>query len=82
MFRIFRKHETDEEIKERLLKLCKKGDYGMCPPPMDANVAINELADFFLGEDWYSSMPIGQEQIIAEIVYSIETKHKNLKATT
>ena len=24
--------------------------------PMDANVAINELRDFFLGKDWYSSL--------------------------
>ena len=81
MFRLFRKHETDEQIKARLLKLCKEGDYGICPPPMDANVAIKELSNFFLGEDWYVSMPIGHEQVIAEIVYQIETKYKRLKAT-
>ena len=79
--RLFRKHETDEQIWERLLKLCKEGDYGICPPPMDANVAINELQNFFLGKDWYVSLPIGHEQVITEIVYQIETKHKRLKAT-
>ena len=47
---------------------------------MEANVAINELRDFFLGKDWYVSMPIGHEQVIAEIVYQIETKYKRLKA--
>lgn len=81
MFGLFCEHETDEEIRARLSKLCKEGDYGICPSPMDANVAINELQNFFLGEDWYVSMPIGHEQVIAEIVYQIETKYKRLKAT-
>lgn len=80
MFRLFCKHETDEQIKQRLLKLCKDGDYGVCPPPMDANIAINELQNFFLGEDWHVSMSLGREQIITEIVYQIETKYKGLKA--
>ena len=48
---------------------------------MDANVAIDELQEIFLGEDWYVSMPIGREQIITEIVYQIETKYRDLKAT-
>ena len=46
----------------------------------NVNSAISELTDFFLGKDWYTSMPIGHEQIITEIVYEIETKYKKLKA--
>lgn len=80
MFRLFRKHETDEEIRERLLKLCKEGDYGICPPPMEANVALNELRDFFLGKDWYSSFADGSKPTFSEIVYQIETRCKSKKA--
>lgn len=79
MFRLFRKHETDEQVKERLLKLCKEGDYGICPHPMEANVAINELRDFFLGKDWYSSFADGNKPTFSEIVYQIETRCKSKK---
>lgn len=80
MFRLFRKRETDEQIRERLLKLCKEGDYGICPPPMDANVALDELRDFFLGKDWYSSFGVGNEPSISEIVYQIKARCKGRKA--
>lgn len=85
MFRLFRKHEplepveTNEQISERLLKLCEDGDYGLCPPPMDADVAINELTTFFLGEDWCVCMPLSREQVISEIVYQIETTYKDAR---
>ena len=74
MFRF--KHETDEQVRERLLKLCKEGDYGMCPPPMEANVAISELRDFFLGQDWYASFPIAHKPSISETVYQIKKKYR------
>lgn len=75
----FRRRESDEEIRERLLKLCDGGAYGICPPPMKAQVAVNELCDFFLGRDWYTALSMTSEQVNAEIVYAIETKYKNLK---
>ncbi len=78
-FTSFHKRETDKQIQERISKLCKNGDYAICPQPMNANVAINELKNFFLGEDWYVVMPIEHEQVITEIVYAIETKYKRLK---
>ena len=82
MPRFFRKHEeTDKQIRERLLSLCKKGDYGTCPAPMDAIVAINELKDYFLGKDWSVSTSVGHEQVIAEIVFQIETKCRRFRAT-
>ena len=30
-------HETDEEIKNRILDLCEEGDYGRCSPPIEAS---------------------------------------------
>lgn len=73
----FKKTETEKEIKERILNLCKEGDYGIIAPPMDAQVALNELCRFFLGEDWYTTVAINQEQINTEIVYEIEMKYRN-----
>lgn len=49
------------------------------PPPMDAQMAINELCRHLLGEDWYVSMPMSTEQINTEIVYEIERKYSKKK---
>ena len=76
----FKRKETNKEIGERLFKLTNGKDYGMCPPPMNAQVAVNELCRYFLGEDWYSLMPVCNEQINTEIVYEIERKFKKCKA--
>lgn len=83
MFRLFKRKkkriETDQEMRERILSLCKDGDYGLCSPPMDAQVAINELSRYLLGDNWYIVMPVNGEQANAEIVYAIECKFKNSK---
>lgn len=62
----------NDKNRDRLLNLAKDGDYGICPPPMDANMAFNELCNFFLGADWYCAMPVGHEQVITEALYEIE----------
>lgn len=71
------KKETDSDIINRVLGLAKEGDYGMLPPPMDAQTALDELCRFFLGDDWYCVLPIHTEQVNTEIVYEIEKKYKN-----
>ena len=68
--------ETNEDIANRILSLAEPGDYGMLPPPMDAQVALNELCRFFLGDDWYCVLPIHTGQVNTEIVYEIESKYK------
>ena len=80
MLRLFKKKETNKEIGERLFNLTDKKDYGIFPPPMNAQVALNELCEYFLGKDWYSVNPLGAEQINTEIVYEIECKFKKCKA--
>lgn len=70
--------KRSKEVRERILSLTDGKDYGLCPPPMDAKVAINELKRYFLGDDWYVTMPLSSEQIITEIVYAIEMKYKGL----
>ena len=70
--------ETNKEIAERILKLAEPGDYGIFPPPMDAQVALNELCRFFLGDDWYCVLQIHTGQVNTEIVYEIESKYNKV----
>lgn len=74
------KRESSEQIRERLLKLCKEEGHESCPPCLDADVALNELADHLLGKDWYVVGPIHAKQVNFEIVKAIEEKYKRVKS--
>lgn len=74
----FKRKETKQEIIDRVLSLAEDVDCGLLPPPMDAQVALNELRRYILGEDWYVVNPISIEQCNTEIVAAIEIKLKNL----
>ena len=77
--RIFKKKESNKEIAERLIKLTDGKNYGIFPPPMKAQVAVNELCRYFLGDDWYTVIN-SNEQANTEIIYEIECKLKKYKA--
>ena len=68
------KVEKCESIRKRVADLTENVDCGICTQPMDAQVAINELCKYILGEDWYVSMPLSQNQVNTEIVYAVECK--------
>lgn len=72
------KEEWDKNV-DRVMSLCEKGDYGICTPPMKAQVAVNELCEYLLGKDWYHNMPYGAEQMNTEIVLAIERKYQRSK---
>lgn len=56
-----------------------QGD-NMFPPPLDAQLAVQFLKDYLLGEDWYVVNPLGIEQINSEIVGAILSKYsKNIE---
>jgi hypothetical protein len=48
--------------------------YGVCPAPMDAQLALNILTDYLLGEDWYVAISGSAEQINACAVEQILDK--------
>ena len=77
--RLFRKKkvESDKDIVERILKLTDGKDYGMCPPPIDPQVAFKELTRYLLGEDFYIIMPVSVTQCNTEILCEIESVYKN-----
>lgn len=79
--KLFKRKETHQETSDRIIKLTDGKDYGIFPPPMKAQTAVDELCRFILGDDWYSVNPLGAEQINTEIVYTIERKliNKNYK---
>lgn len=74
------KKESNEQIRQRILSLCEQDkDYGICPPPMDAQTALNEISKHLLGENWCVNIPISQEQVNTEIVFAIEERYKRIK---
>lgn len=75
--KLFKNKETSQERAGRILDLCKDVDCGLLAPPMDAQIALNELCRYFLGENWYVANPIGQEQLNTEIVFEIESRYKS-----
>ena len=72
--------ESDDELAERIWKLTDKKDYGIFSPCMEAHVALNELCNFFLGDEWYANGGMSPQQVNTEIVYDIERKFKWYKA--
>lgn len=54
-------------------------DYGMCPPPINAQEGLTILIKHFLGEDWYVTLPLCQEQVNAEAIYEILSKFPQKK---
>lgn len=59
----------------------ENGKYGILPlPSLKAQEALNELCDYFLGEEWYE--PTGQvhpEIVNFAIVEEIEKRYKGAK---
>lgn len=47
--------------------------------PLTAPEALCELADYFLGDDWYVADPLGVTQVNAIIVDEIKKKYPNRK---
>ena len=67
---------TDDEIIDHIFSLSDQKDYGICPAPIDGQTALNELISYILGDDWYVTMPMGQEQVNHEALVCIELKLK------
>ncbi len=71
--------EKEEETRKRVSDLAEDVDCGMMQPPMDAQVAINELTRHLLGSDYYVMNPVSAKQCNTQIVYDIERKYRRMK---
>lgn len=47
----------------------------MLPPPMDAQIGLNFLQQYLLGEDWYIVNPLTTAQANCEVVHEILYKY-------
>ena len=45
------------------------------PPCLDAQLAVDFLREYLLGEDWYIESPVCTEQANTEIVFAILEKY-------
>ena len=73
---MFKRKETDEQIKDRLYKLFESDDRSVPYPSMDAQVAIHELCHYLLGDDYYIVDPVNNKEANAIIVYEIERRYR------
>ena len=62
----------------QIMKLCDKtSDYrtkypdSILAPPLNSQLALDELSRFFLGEDWYINYPCSVDQANTEIAAAI-----------
>ena len=63
-----------------ILSICERGNEGYLIPFMKAQVAVDELCRYFLGDDWYDdSGATHPEQVNARIVCEIEKRYKGCK---
>jgi hypothetical protein len=68
------KYSAAEEFKQNILEKSDK-EYGLCPPPIEAQEGLNVLIEHFLGKDWYTVMPVSQKQVNTEAIYQILQKY-------
>lgn len=74
---------TAEEFREFIYENNKGEDYGICPPPTDAQVALDVLAVHFLGENWDKDLPFSfKEELNGYAVQRIHMKYMNSKNAT
>ena len=65
--------------EDHILSICKPGDY-IVTPPMKAQITVDELRRYYLGEDWYDDSGVTDtEQVNTNIVAEIEQKYKGVK---
>ena len=70
---------NSEAFKKTILENNDK-DYGLCPPPINAQDGLNILIDHFLGEDWHVTMSMCQQQVNTEAIYEILKKYPKKKS--
>jgi len=69
---------TSEELLKNLYKK-DPTDYGVCFPPISAEDGLSVLINHFLGENWYTAMPVSTEQVYTEAICMILDNYKAKK---
>ena len=64
---------TDSKIK--LFETLLNDKYGMFPAPISAELALEALKGYLLGENFYITDPVSKEQEYTEVVFKILMKY-------
>ena len=67
----YKYNKSFEDLKENICDTF----YGLCPAPMEAQLALNILTDYLLGEDWYIAGSMSVDQANACVVEQILDKY-------
>ena len=80
------KGESEEEIRNRVLKIADDVDCGIYSPPMKAKYALSELCNYLMGDNYYYNTyspsyytKITRENKNAILLYDLERKYKRYK---
>ena len=81
------KGESEEEIRNRVLKIADDVDCGILSPPMKARYALNELCNYLMGDHYYYNTyrsfvycsRMTRENKNAILLYDLERKYKRYK---
>lgn len=75
------KSMTTKEFEDFLEKdiMTEEDKKNIFAPPIEPQIALNILIEHFLGEDWYTSNPVGLKQVNTEAVYEILSKYPKKK---
>ncbi len=68
---------------EEFLEIVRKEsgvDYGLCPPPVNAEKGLDILIDHFLGKDWYVVLSMSRYQVYTEAIYEILERNQKRKS--
>jgi hypothetical protein len=55
-------------------------EYGLFPPPINADKGMSILIEHFLGKDWYVTSPMGTEQVYTEAIHEILKRNQKRKS--
>ena len=69
-----KKHKYNKSFEDLKENICDTS-YGIYPAPMDAQVALDILSDYLLGDDWYFAGSCSVEQGNAIVVEQILDKY-------
>ena len=80
------KGESEEEIRNRVLKIADDVDCGIYSPPMRAKYALNELCNYLMGDNYYYNTywpayytKITRENKNAILLFDLERKYRRYK---
>lgn len=66
--------------KDKFFKILRNEEHGLCPASTNAQLALNTISEYVLGENYHITEPIHNEQVNTilthDILYKISKKYR------